>query len=155
MLVARREGRVLHSVHVFRGRPNRHIDPRGHSANVKQSEGWARNGVITHLRNLRYLADDPQPSDGEEKGIDVELAVTLVSMALREKVEVDVAIIVSSDTDLVPAVFEALEHSEIHIEVAGWHNGTWGQKLKVSGRQLWCHWLDETDYFTVQDDTVY
>lgn len=155
MLVARNEGRVLHSVHIFRGRSNRHIDPRGHSANVRQSQAWARAGVTSHVRELRYLAANPGPSDGEEKGVDVELAVTLVSMALREKVDVDVAIVVSADTDLVPAVLEALEHSAIHIEVAGWHNGRWGQRLRVPGRKIWCHWLDEDDYYSLADETAY
>ncbi len=74
-------------------------------------------------------------------------------MALRS--QVDVAIIASGDSDLVPAIHEALDHSSIKVEVVGWHNGTWGQRMKVPGRNIWCHWLDEAAFYAVQDETVY
>lgn len=153
MLVARVDGRTLHSVHAFRGRPNRHIDPRGHSANVRQSQAWARSGVINHIRELRYLGQSPGPTDGEEKGIDVELAVVMVSLSLRR--DIDGVIIASADTDLVPAIEEVQVHSSVHVEVTGWHNGRWGERLHMPGRDVWCHWLDRDDYAAVRDATVY
>lgn len=153
MLVARVDARVLHSVHAFRGRPNRHIDPRGHSANVRQSQAWARSGVINHIRELRYLGQSPGPADGQEKGIDVELAVFMVSLALRG--EIDGVIIASADTDLVPAIEEVQAPSSVHVEVTGWHNGRWGERLHMPGRDMWCHWLSREDYSAVRDPTAY
>ena len=153
MLVTRKAGAVLDSVHVFRGRPNRHIDPRGYQANLKQCQAWASAGVYVHARQLRYLGSKPTPADGEEKGVDVELAVHLVSTALRGAV--DGVILFSADTDLIPAVDEALARSSVRIEVTGWHNGKRGERLNVPGRSLWCHWLDKNDYSSVEDPTQY
>ncbi len=52
-------------------------------------------------RSLRYPRNWPtQPA--EEKGVDVELAVDLVFNAARQNF--DVGVVVSTDTDLVPAL---------------------------------------------------
>ena len=153
LVVARGEDeRELHSVHAYRGRPNQHLDPKGHSANVKQCQVWAQSGVVSHIRQLRYLNSWPD-TPPEEKGIDVELAVSLVSMSLRAAI--DVAVIVSADTDLRPAVDEALAHSAVAVEVVGWHNGKWGQRLTVPGQPVWCHWLTRDDYKALRDGTDY
>jgi uncharacterized LabA/DUF88 family protein len=50
-------------------------------------------------RPLRYSSNRPQ---GEEKGIDVELAIDIVSLALDDLF--DVCVLASADTDLVPAL---------------------------------------------------
>ncbi|MEX2373510.1 MAG: NYN domain-containing protein [Dehalococcoidia bacterium] len=154
LLVARTPGRILHEAHVYRGRPNRHIDPRGHAANVRQSVVWAASGVQVHPRQLRYLGQSPTPSDGEEKGVDVEIAVALTSMSLRGAI--DAAIVVSADTDLLPAIEEVQLRSNVAVEVAGWHNSTWGERIRRDGHpSLWCHWLARSDYDAVCDVTDY
>jgi uncharacterized LabA/DUF88 family protein len=50
-----------------------------------------------------------------EKGVDVRLAVDIVSMAQEKKY--DVAIVLSSDTDLIPAMQKAIGHKRqvVHI----------------------------------------
>ncbi len=52
-------------------------------------------------RDLRYPPDWPR-RPAQEKGIDVALAVDFVTMVARG--ECDVAILFSSDTDLLPAL---------------------------------------------------
>lgn len=51
-----------------------------------------------------------------EKGIDVAMAIDLVRMAMRK--ELDAAVVVSSDTDLVPAIEMVYELRLAHVEVA-------------------------------------
>jgi len=53
--------------------------------------------VALHSRPLRY-----PPERGREKGIDVELALDLLRLALDD--EYDVGILASADSDLVPAL---------------------------------------------------
>lgn len=48
-----------------------------------------------------------QDKDYKEKGVDVKLAVDILDMAYQDKY--DTAIIVSSDTDLIPAIIRAKE----------------------------------------------
>lgn len=147
LLTNRNPDRELAEVHVYRGCPDSHVDPRGHSANVKQSQAWAKAGVTVHPRQLRYINGNP-----EEKGVDVEMAVAFTSMAMRGVMEV--AILFTADTDLLPAVDEVRRHTAVHVEVAGWHNGSWGQRINASP-PLWCHWLNEADYRAVEDTMDY
>ncbi len=57
------------------------------------------NKIQVFPRPLRYSPKRPQ---GEEKGVDVELAIDIVSLALDDRF--DVCVLASADTDLVPAV---------------------------------------------------
>ncbi len=83
----------------------------------------------------------------------MELSVTLVSLALRA--QIDRAIVVSADTDIIPAIDEVLAHSPVSVELAAWHNGKWGQRMKLPGRSIWVNWLLRTDYGVVEDATLY
>lgn len=89
---------------MYRGRPDALKDARGYAANLRQSaiqEGRGQGKVRFITRTLRYPSDWPT-SKPQEKGIDVALAVDFVAMAVRG--EYDIGIIVSTDTDLIPAL---------------------------------------------------
>jgi len=68
---------------------------------------------------------------------------------------VDVAVVASADTDLIPAIDEVTAHTPVLVEVAGWHNGKWGQRLNAPAPKVWCHWLTADDYQAVGDATDY
>lgn len=56
----------------------------------------------------------------------------------------DAAVVMSSDTDLMPAA---------HIEVATWSGAN---RLRFPNTQLpWCHHVSELEYRTVEDQTDY
>ena len=104
-------------------------------------------------RALRYPAAYPREKP-EEKGIDVALAVDFVMMAARD--EYDVGILMSTDTDLVPALEAVSESRGPRCEVAAWKNLRGGSsRLAVRGHDVPCHWLVAADYAAVCDDTDY
>ncbi len=83
-------------------------------------------------RPLRYPGDWPR-SKAEQKGVDVALAVDLVFGAARTSF--DVAIVASTDTDLVPAL-EAICNLRRAwgapvVEVAAWAPNN--KRLRVAG----------------------
>ena len=152
MIVGRDEGRELSGVRIYTGRPARTKQPRGHAANVRQSEAWSRSGVGVYPRLLRYPRSWPA-SPPYEKGVDVELAVDTVSLSLRR--ECEVIVVASADTDLLPAVAEVRRRTDVLVEVAGWWGAQSRQRLSVPHRNVWCHWLRRDDYERVRDDTNY
>ena len=108
--------RQLHQVRIYRGQPDGKLDPRGYSASRRQHATWQRSPLVTLVtRPLRYPQGWPTRSRvGErpqEKGIDVALAIDFVVMAVRK--ELDVGILMSTDTDMKPAL-EASRGSPLH-----------------------------------------
>ena len=149
--------RRLIGVRVYRGRPDSHRDPAGYGANRRQSARWQVTPLVTVIsRTLRYPFGWPAERP-EEKGIDVALAVDFVVMALRGKY--DIGIVMSTDTDLEPALEAVVALSGRpfpRAEVAAWSMpGRHSRRLAVKGAGLWCHWLDEADYRSVADSTDY
>jgi hypothetical protein len=103
---------------------------------------------------LQYPRDWPQHKE-QEKGVDVALAVDFVINAARKNF--DIGILVSTDTDLVPAL-EAGDSlyrawGTPKIEVSSWKPSR--KRLQVPGRPLWCHLLERADYDLVKDETRY
>ena len=139
---------TLSEVRVYSGRPNPKIDKRTFSAHRKQSQRWALDGAMVIERELRYPQGRPQ-----EKGIDVALAVDFVRLAINGAY--DVGVVMSTDSDLLPALETVRSHgpSECRGEVAAW--GAKGQNQRLSLPRLWCHWLDQADYNAVADRTRY
>jgi uncharacterized LabA/DUF88 family protein len=152
-----RSDRELIGVRVYRGRPDATKEPKGYAANRKQSAAWTRQPqTVLITRTLRYPATWPN-EPAEEKGIDVALAIDMVTMAVHG--EYDVGILMSLDTDLKPAL-EAVcalrGRPYPRCEVAAWSALTGhSRRLSVVGQSLWCHWLDEAAYRAVADDTRY
>jgi uncharacterized LabA/DUF88 family protein len=150
-----RTSRRLHQVRVYRGIPQAERDRRAFTAADRQIGEWCRDPRVEVItRPLRY----PRGGSGDrpqEKGIDVRLAVDFVAMALRG--EYDVGVLLSHDTDLVPALEGVLDLSPAtRVEVAAWAptNGR-VNRLRVPGRQLWCHYLTAADYTAVADSRSY
>ena len=136
----------LSEVRVYSGRPDPKIDKRTWSAHRKQSQRWKSDGAEVVERILRY-----QQGRGQEKGIDVALATDFVRLALQGAY--DVGIIMSTDSDLQPALETVRDHgpSGCCIEVAAWGTKGQDQRLSLPGTNVWCHWLDQADYDAVAD----
>jgi uncharacterized LabA/DUF88 family protein len=156
LLTKRNPGRELAEVRVYRGRPDSSKDPRGYGANRRQCTAWEHAGVTVITRTLRYPANWPRERE-EEKGIDVALAVDFVVMAVRG--EYDVGILMSTDTDLKPALEAVVAlggNRTPHCEVAAWSaRGAHSRRLSIKGTSVWCQWLNEDDYRLVADPTKY
>jgi uncharacterized LabA/DUF88 family protein len=100
--MARAADRTLTEVRVYTGihTPQRNSTQNAHMQ--RRMSAWlaeAPEKVQVFPRPLRYSRQRPQ---GEEKGVDVELAIDLARLALDN--ELDVAVMASADTDLVPAL---------------------------------------------------
>ncbi len=159
------ERRHLKQVRIYRGRPNATFQPAAHAANLKQTAVWIRS-PFTYItaRALRYPYGWPDKCPPglkpQEKGIDVALAIDPVMMA--EYDEYDTAVVVSSDTDLKPAleaVVELAKHKNTGqtVEIAAWNPPPplRRRRLSIKTKNLWCHWLDKKDYRAVADETDY
>lgn len=118
LIVARRvRHSVLQQVRVYRGMPDATREPRPYAANERQTAAWGQSPLIEVIRRpLRYPGSWPKQR-AREKGVDVALGIDFVRLAVRGAHEVGV--LVSTDTDLVPALEAALEIKTVgvHIEV--------------------------------------
>jgi CBS domain-containing protein len=88
-----------------------------------------------------------------EKGVDVALAIELISLAYLEGA--DRVVVVSSDTDLVPTLELARSiRGDNFAEVAGW-DGPHPSAAVLSVEGVPQHPLDQTDFERLQDHTNY
>jgi hypothetical protein len=103
---------------------------------------------------LRYPGRWPE-QPAEEKGVDVALGIDFVRLAVRGAH--DVWVLMSTDTDLVPALEAALEIKTVgvHIEVAAWKAKGANRRLTVGVQLPWCHELQEADYQKARDHRDY
>lgn len=162
---------VLERVVAFRGLPHVDYDWEQNRRCLDQAAQWRADGADVELRDLKYkhvLGADGRPirnihgkkeakGPGKEKGIDVLCALTCLREALRP--EVDVVMLASRDTDLVPTLDTVVdmgrEHSGIaRIETLSWFNRNAvregnhaGGSLRPSGgRRVWNTNLDRRCY---------
>lgn len=162
-VVDRAEGaRELVAVQVYRGLPGASQDPKGYGAARAQISKWERSDrsiVTVKTRPLRYPYGWPESSAvGEkpgEKGIDVQLAIDFVAMAVRG--EYDIGILFSADTDLKPALeFVGSEDIAAVPEVMAWspdrESGLHSQRLSVRRNFPYCHYLNREFFEEVRDD---
>jgi len=145
------EARRLHQVRIYTGRPESSKDPKTYGAHMRQSAAWEKKGVIVKARTLRYPFDWPTRS-AEEKGIDVALAVDFVTLAVDQ--EYDIGVIVSTDTDLRPALEYVTDKNLASVEVAAWYT-TFARGLSLPDRLMWCHRLVRSDYDAIADYVDY
>lgn len=125
---------TLAGVHVYRGLPSNKRNPTSYRRSMAQQSEWTRDRrVSVTYRTLRYLWDPiMQEYVATEKGIDVMVALDLVR-CVREQ-SADVVILATHDTDLEPALDEAMLGSNTAlIETAGWDRA---RQLRTSS---W-HW---------------
>jgi len=155
-IVDKRPDRLLAGVRVYRGLPDSTKDPKAYGASRRQMQAWEMDPrTSVFARTLRYPGAWPAEK-AQEKGVDVALAVDFVLMAV--KAEYDVGVLVSNDTDLLPALEGALalEGTPVEVEVASWQPDTgFGHRLRIPGEKLWCNWLDRSDYEAVVDRRDY
>lgn len=155
--------RVLKEVRVYRGKPDSSRDSKGFAACTRQVDIWEQDPrVVVTTRMLRYPYGWPNRSQlGEkpqEKGIDVALAIDFVAQAVAQ--EYDVGILMSTDTDLKPALEFVADRTRSwgkpRAEVAAWSGEEMhSRRLSIAGSKLWCHWLDADTYGKVKDDADY
>lgn len=155
-IVRKRSDAVLKQVRVYRGIPTNHENPKGYAANRRQTAAWLKEDPSIHvyLRPLQYLPDLPP----REKGIDVQLAIDYVTMAMRD--EYDLGVLVSVDTDLKPAldaVHDMNGAARPWACVAAWR-GLYEAPRRIAAtgsRKVPCLWLDEGDFAAAADPTDY
>jgi len=152
--------RELSEVRIYRGMPDQAVDPQGYAAFRRQATRWALNRKVSlHARKLRYPEGWSRGWAGEaprEKGVDVALAVDLVTMAVERKF--DTAIVMSSDQDLAPAV-EFIKSRRtslgVRVEVAAWRGDYGRSPNRITAPGVYCHWLDQSTYWGLMDETDY
>ena len=152
LLVSRRRNpSTLSAVRVYRGRPNPVYQQASAAANDRQTSDWERSNLVEVIRRpLRYPTDWPD-TPAAEKGIDVAIAVDMVRLAMQKTY--DAAILVSSDTDLMPAVEVLYALRLAHVEVAAWSGAN---RLRFPNSQLpWCHYITAQQFRTLEDHTDY
>jgi uncharacterized LabA/DUF88 family protein len=154
--------RKLHQVRIYRGQPDATRDPKSYAASLRQTTSW-RQSPLVHLtmRTLRYPRGWPtsnRPGERpQEKGIDVALALDFVLMAVRQ--EFEVGILMSTDTDMKPAleaVAQMTPAQGTRAEVAAWSAvGQQNRRLAIRTRNLYCHWVGKDVYDRIADSTDY
>jgi len=146
----------LKQVRVYRGIPSNQRDPRGYGAVRKQTAAWVKSSpkVVVFHRPLQYLTGMAP----REKGIDVQLAIDFVVMAVKG--DYDIGVLFSADTDLVPAldaVCDLSRHGRPAARVAGWDGPNDKKRcIRPNGkRQAPCVWLSMSHYNGANDHNHY
>ena len=144
----------LSEVRVYTGRPEAVKDPKTYAAHMKQCDVWGKDGVTIVYRALRYPRGWPAQG-AQEKGIDTALAIDFVTMAVDGLF--DIGVIMSTDTDLLPALefVRSRFAGQRHVAVAAWRSPHSRRRLSIPGSNVWCHWLNRDDYDSVADSTDY
>lgn len=170
----------LERVYVFRGLPHTEYDWEQSRRCLAQAAQWRDEGAHVTLRDLKYkfqrTASGKPATDvngrklpvgaGQEKGIDVLVALTCLQQALRS--DVDVVILASRDTDLVPVLdtihdMRLADEGVAKIETVSWfnasakHEGNYaGGGLTASdGRTIWNTNLDRSPFESSRDRNDY
>ena len=151
--------RTLTSVRVYRGQP---ISGRSREKACRfynrQVAIWEQTpGVMIRTRPLKYhRAANPDGTRywaAREKGVDVMIALD-ISIGARNDLY-DTAVVASADTDLLPAIEDALNVGK-RVETATWGAPrTPGGPPRIKGRPLWNHYLGKDQFELVRDDTDY
>jgi hypothetical protein len=162
---------VLTRVLAYRGQPSAEHDPKPYARNQAQKAHWERDSRITvHHRPLKYRYErdiDGRPRlgpDGQkiveskgEKGIDVLCALAVVREAQRD--DVDLVILASHDSDLEPALDEAMAQRAAKIETFAWHDPNQRHRIRQlrpgNGRSVWNTRLGEIEFRNCWDLTKY
>jgi hypothetical protein len=113
--------------------------------------------TLRPVRMERFAVSGPQRFRGFEKGVDVLCALALIRLA--SAAEVDLVILASHDSDLKPALDDAIDVGKAGIETCAWFHPRFG----ISFRQLRPHpprfvrhtRLDVDDFKAAHDPTVY
>jgi hypothetical protein len=151
---------TLTKVIVYRGLPSQKHDPKPYARNLAQKAQWERDPrVSVTLRPMKYnfdwgsdgrkVADSrgiPIPIGKEEKGVDVLCALAVVREARMP--DVDLVILASQDTDLEPALDEAIALEGARIETVCWHLplSYWSKEIRPRSIRIWNTRMQEEDF---------
>ena len=167
-------------VSAFRGLPHVDHEPTQHRRCQQMARNWRLAGADVQLRDLKY--DYERDYSGKptldvngkriplgpprEKGIDVLCALACVRAALDP--EIDLVILASRDTDLVPVLDDIYDRGKVDrsvakIETVAWYNARWreegtanaGSLRATAPRRIWNTNLDRTAYEASLDRTSY
>lgn len=143
----------LAAVEVYRGLPSNKHAPTAYRRSMAQKSEWTRDRrVNVTYRPLRYHWDG-QIGDyvAQEKGVDVLVALRVVRSA--ELGDFDVVILASHDTDLEPALDDALSRGTCRVETMGWQ----GRKILQTsqGGSIWHTALDGAAFVRARDRKDY
>lgn len=154
---------------VYRGLPSMVHDPKNYARNLAQKANWERDPIteVTY-RPLKYpyLHDSSgirmRDKNGkvligkaEEKGIDVLCALAMVRETQNDNI--DLVILASQDTDLVPVLNEAIRYGSAKIETCAWHAA--GHKscreIRPEGTKIWNTRLTRNHFLNSLDMGTY
>ena len=165
----------LTRVLVYRGLPHADYDLAQHARCAEQADQWQRDGAEVHLRDLKYRVQhgaDGRPvldingkkvaqGPGREEGIDVLCALACVRLALEP--DVDLVVLASRDTDLVPALDELYDMTQpgiARIETFSWDDvdapgPRFGSLRPTHPRRIWNTNLDRRVFDAALDRNDY
>ena len=120
----------IEAIEVYRGLPSSARDPKDNARNLEEQRRWShdRRVKVVH-RPLKYVFHNRQDNLGMgtryfskvEKGIDVLCALAVVRNVKAE--QIDLVILASHDSDLEPAIEEAVRISAgTVVETVSWLN---------------------------------
>lgn len=165
---------------MFRGLPHVDYATEQNRRNLLQTTNWRTDGAIVELRDLKYsfqLTAEGVPAtdinglkiprdSGREKGIDVLCAIACLRQA--EATDVDLVILASRDSDLVPVLDDIHDASRRSTDVAPIETASWfdaaarkagrfaGGSLTPTGtRRIWNTNLGRTEYTASLDTHDY
>lgn len=151
--------RVPVGVRLYRGRPGIQSHRKLRLAFDRQTARWGDlPGVSVHTRPMRYQATKWSGGRaaawrGEEKGVDVLMALH-IALGARDDLY-DTAVVLSADTDLLPAIEEAVRVGKTIETASWWTPESPREPLQIPGRRLWNHRLGPRHFEQVRDDTNY
>ncbi|MBC9819717.1 NYN domain-containing protein [Terrabacter sp. MAHUQ-38] len=155
-IAKRAPGGDLKQVRVYRGRPDPRKEARLAQVSDRQASQWQSDArVLVKRRPLWYPQDWGQDGCVErprEKGVDVALAVDLVALATKNAF--DVAMVVSRDTDLLPAIEAVFDLHGPRVEAVNWA-GASTLKLTRNSQVLRGHTLSRDEWNACRDRRVY
>lgn len=161
---------------VHRGLPHVDYDSAQNARCLAQRSQWERDGAEVHLRDLKYQFQrgaDGRPAldihgkkiprgPGKEKGIDVMCALACVREALDP--QVDIVMLASRDTDLVPVLDEVYDMrgrrpgDVAKIETLSWDDPQgvrFGSLRPTAPRRIWNTNLDRAVFAASVDRNNY
>lgn len=146
-----REAR-LSGIFLYRGSPDRFRDPEATKRFREQKERWGADPLFRGTYPpMVYGHNRVRP---KEAGVDVRLGLDFVKAA--DSRQFDVVVLFSGDSDLFPAVQDAVR-TTTRVELAAWSTGlsTPGNLVShqsIRSFHLWTHMLSEETFWDCQDD---
>ena len=163
---------TLTKVLVHRGLPSATVNPNSYARNLAQKAEWETDHRVSVIhRPLKYKyqrdAEGRKATDDrgrpivigkpQEKGIDVLCALALVREA-RDP-DIDLVILCSQDTDLEPALDEAIALGSAKVETASWFDAVSPQSSReirpARGTRIWNTRLNAQAFSACRDPENY